>query len=405
MSRRLASLLIVLALVPVAVSTSAPAAPAFLPPVNMPASGSEPGVDIGADGTIFVNATTGLGTHSVLNRSTNGGASFQQVAFPNPWGRLPGGGDTDTAVAPGGRVYFLDLWGGSNSLTYSPDNGTTWTRGTPFTTLPLTDRQWIAVGPRDPQTDLDTIYVVYQLIQPPSSVWLARSSDGGVVWDHHVQISSGDAFPGNIVTDGDFVAVQWYLQGTRGVHVSTSNNRGNTFTSKLVSINADGSLWSQAGLAMDGQNLYSASMDRSTLDVEVSRSTDRGISWENPQVVSNVAHGKQFPWIAARDGKVAVAWYGSDNYVGHSNNAPATAEWVIKYAESTDSGATYGPEVSATPPGDLVKRGFICTSGLGCDGGRELGDFLQIAIDGQGRSIISYVDAASGGRTKIVKQA
>lgn len=405
MSRRLVLCLALVSLAPMLVANTAPAAPLFLDPVGMPASGTEPGVDIGADGTIFVNATTGLGVHSVLNRSTDGGATFQQVTFTAPWNRLPGGGDTEAAVAPGGRVYFLDLWGGSNSIAYSPDNGTTWTRGTPFTTLPLTDRQWLAVGPRDPVTGLDTIYVGYQLIQPPSTVWISRSSDGGMLWDHHVQISTVDAFPGNIVADGDFVAMQWYAQGARTVHVATSNNRGGSFTSTVVRPNADGALWSQAGFAMDGQNLYSVSLDRSTRDVEVARSTDRGLTWGGLKMVSDVDHGKQFPWVAARDGKVAIAWYGSDNYVGNTNNAPTTAEWVIKYAESTDGGTTYSAETTATPPGDLVKRGAICTSGLGCNGGRELGDFLQVAIDGAGRSIISYVDAASGGRSKIVKQA
>jgi hypothetical protein len=405
MSRRLVLCLAALGLVPLLVANAAPASPAFLAPVGMAASGTEPGVDIGDDGTIFVNATTGLGVHSVLNRSTDGGATFQQVTFSSPWHRLPGGGDTDTAVAPGGRVYFLDLWGGSNSIAFSPDNGQTWTRGTPCTTLPLTDRQWLAVGPRDPITGNDTLYVGYQLIQPPSTVWISRSSDGGMIWDHHVQISNVDAFPGNIVADGDFVAMQWYAQGARTVHVATSTNRGATFTSEVVRANADGAIWSQAGFAMDGQNLYSVSLDRNTREVEVARSTDRGLTWEGTQVVSDPTHGTQFPWVAARNGKVAIAWYGSDNYVGNTNNAPASAEWVIKYVESTDGGATYTPETTATPPGDLVKRGAICTSGLGCNGGRELGDFLQIAIDAAGKSIISYVDVAGSARAKIVKQA
>lgn len=402
MPRRLALSLALVGLVPVVLAGPAPAAPSFLAPVGMPASGTEPGIDIAPDGTIFVNATTGLGIHSVLNRSTDGGASFQQMVFGTPWGRLPGGGDTEAAVAAGGRVYFLDLWAGSNSLTYSADNGATWARGTPLTTLPLTDRQWLAVGPRDPATGADTLYAVYQLIQPPGSVWLARSSDGGIVWDHHVQVSSGDAFPGAVVADGDFVAVQWYHQASREVYVSTSHDRGATFTEHIVSYDADGSIWSQAGLALDGRHLYSVSMDRTTLDVEVARSTDLGATWEPTVVVSDPAHGAQFPWIAARDGKVAVAWYGSDTYTGHSNDAPATAAWVIKYAESVDGGSSFSAEVTALPPGDTVKKGPICTSGLGCNGNRELGDFLQVAIDAAGRAVISYVDT---GRTKIVKQA
>lgn len=135
------------------------AGPTFAAPVRASGGGSEPGIDIGGDGAVFVNAPSGLGVHSKLWRSLDGGASFQPTVFSTGYNRLPGGGDSDVVVAPGGRIYFLDLWAGSNSLTVSLDNGTTWTSGTPFTTLPLTDRQWIAVGARNPVTDKDTVYI------------------------------------------------------------------------------------------------------------------------------------------------------------------------------------------------------------------------------------------------------
>lgn len=375
--------------------------PLFSGPVRTAINGTEPGIDIGDDGSVFINVPSGLGARSELSRSTDGGRTFQRLVFPNPYNRLPGGGDSDVALGPDGHVYFLDLWGGSNSIVASDDNGATWTRGTPFTTLPLTDRQWIALGKRMPDGQ-DTVYVAYQLIQPPSALSFARSRNGGLTWEHHAFPSGTvDSLPGQIVSDGDYVAISYVPQGTGQLWVARSFDAGDTWAVSRADTggNVSQSIFSAAGVALDRNDLWVSFVDRSTFRIMAVRSRDRGATWDEPVAISDAGVTGMFPWIAARDGKVALAWYGAST-AGDPNGVTAENIWQIQYAESVD-GSTFGAPVAAT---GTVKRGPICTRGLSCTANRELGDFLQLAIDGNGKSLITYVATAAPVGTLVVRQ-
>lgn len=367
---------------------------------------TEPGIDVAPDGTVYLNGIQGIPSHSLLWRSTDGGAKFTKVNFSLPYSRFPGGGDADVALSPDGRVYFLDLWAGSNSISVSKDMGATWVQGTPYTTLSLSDRQWISLGKRGANGE-DTVYAVYHFIQPPGSLALSRSDDGGATWTFHTLVPPPlgiPALPGQIVSDGDWVAFN-YVNG-RAMWIAISPDAGVSW--KIVQVSADGENVfgnSLTAVAMDGNDLYIAWIDGDDFSVKVARSTDRGQTWGPAQRFATVAAdgqalGNIFPWVAARSGKVAVAWYGA-NTLGDPNRDDSGKEWVVKYAESLDSGATWSDPVAAT---GVVKRGFVCTSGISCTAGRELGDFLQVAIGNDGRSLISFVDVAKGGYGKVARQ-
>ncbi|HEX9713315.1 MAG TPA: hypothetical protein VGB52_12310 [Actinomycetota bacterium] len=68
---------------------------------------------------------------------------------------------------------------------------------------------------------------------------------------------------------------------------------------------------------------------------------------------------------------------------------PPETRWHVRYAESLDAGATFGAQVDVAGP---IKGGAVCLSGLSCAGDREIGDFLQVAIHPDGRSMIPFVD-------------
>ena len=142
MRRTIAAVAAIVTVAAIALAPSSNAStPSFKDWVRVGSGITEPGVHIAPDGTIFVDGPAGAPTnHSKLFRSTDGGATFQETSWGTGFNRFPGGGDSDVAfrVTPNGqRVYFLDLWAGSNSISISEDNGTTWTKGNPFTTLPL----------------------------------------------------------------------------------------------------------------------------------------------------------------------------------------------------------------------------------------------------------------------------
>src|SRR3989442_10367061 len=98
-----------------ALALCAPASAAFSPPVVVTELDTgEPGIAVGPDGAIYVNAPVGLlssvpGSASFLFRSDDGGATWS-LTPPGLRANLPGGGDSDLAVDPAtGTLYWTDL--------------------------------------------------------------------------------------------------------------------------------------------------------------------------------------------------------------------------------------------------------------------------------------------------------
>lgn len=371
--------------------------PVFASWVRVGGGATEPGIHIGPTGTIFVDGPEGFPGHSALWRSTDGGLTFDEVVFSTPWRRLPGGGDSDVAIR-GERIYFLDLWVGSNSVSMSEDNGSTWVAGTPITSLPLSDRQWIALGRRDDAGN-DTVYVLYALIQEPRQVMLARSRTSGLTWETHVPVPGVGAargFTGTIVSDEeDFVGFIWEDGGI--ISAAYSADEGETWAYSVI---ASGVFRSNIpGSALDGKDMYAAWIDESDYSVKVGHSTDRGRTWADISTVSEAGTSNMFPWVAARDGKVAVAWYSAADVLADPNEVPAGTVWETRYAERL-SGEHFFSDPVVVGPG---KTGIICTQGLGCSSGRELGDFLSVTIDDAGMSVVAFGGRVAGA-VKIAQQ-
>jgi hypothetical protein len=382
------------------------AAGPFGAPVHVPSSrGYEPGIDVAASGTVFVNEPEYF--HSPGWRSANGGLSFTQISMGIPYNRFPGGGDSDMAVGHDGRVYYADLWVGSNSIERSDDDGLTWTFGTPVSTLPLDDRQWIAVGKQTPDGH-DTVYVLVADFSTGSSQ-LAISRDSGLTWTWRLPPASTGSTGQLVADDNGFLAYTWVDSNGR-LWINTSTDEGSTWrTTRLVGPGAGpGPVPDDIqGLALDGTTLHTVYVDKTDYTVHYLRSLDLGATWQ-PDVVVSSPGSAVFPWVAARNGKVAVSWYGADvSPPTGPDDVGDTARWFIRFAESADGGATFTPQVNADAR--VVKRGPVCTMGSGCgaSGGenRELGDFQQIAIDGSGRALIAYgVIASSPAGMYVVRE-
>lgn len=388
-------------LVAVFVLGSGSAAPTFGTPVPMPATGGafEPGIDIAADGTIFVNGPPGIPIHSKLWRSMDGGATFSARPFNGNFGRLPGGGDSDVVTRAGGRVYFIDLWAGSNSIARSEDNGSTWTAGTPITTLPLSDRQWVELGV--PNGAQDTVHVVYALIEPPRQVMIATSTDSGQTFTQHVPapgVTQATGFTGPLVSDrAGFLAFPYEDGGI--LRVATSTNDPASW-SRSIPIGSN-VLNLMPTLAMSGNHLYAAWIDSSNYSVKLRHSPDRGVTWDQATKTISSGGSNVFVWLDARGDKVSAAWYGTDGNPKDPeiDNGP----WFLKYSESINAGGTFTAPVKAVA--GAVKTDPVCLGGVSCTSGREFGDFLQVAVDAAGKAFIAYVDVTDNSQVKVVKQS
>lgn len=393
-SRRGIALLVVGIVVPLLIASSGTASIVSFSAPSRLGGGAEPEVTVAADGTLFVDAPLGLPGHSSLWR-IDPGKSPKQLTFTSPYNRLPGGGDSAVALTPaaGGKwnVYFLDLYLVSNSLSVSHDSGETWTFGTPLTTLPPSDRQWIAATQKN---GADTLWVTYA---HGTNIGLAKSTDGGITWIPGY-VSSGGALPAGgrprpIIADGDFVATDYMSAGQATIVWSTDGGATWRTSKPGFAKNATENI---ANMAIDGNDVWITYTDRvfKTQVVHGTFTAGRAsIEWERggfPTEVNTPDSSNIFPWIAARNGKVSVSWYADPAHPGAPDSA--SGPWSLMYSEfqghdEFDNMVFSAPAVAAAN----VKSGPVCTGGISCTANRELGDFQTIAIDQNGKAVIAFV--------------
>ena len=139
--------------------------------------------------------------------------------------------------------------------------------------------------------------------------------------------------------------------------------------------------------------------------------TTSTIHWSDPQAITGggiSAGTNTFPWITAgSDGRVAVAWYHTDETSEqgpcpdgsgatctlYGASSLSNAEWSVQLGQSLNAHDANPTYALAPVSQSYVKQGSICTNGLGCASGgdRSLGDFLQVSTDQHGAALVSYV--------------
>jgi hypothetical protein len=375
----------------------------------------EPGIDVARDGSIYVNAPTGLlsnlpGSPSDVFRSDNGGSTWQLL----PTGmkaNLPGGGDSDISLDPAtGAIAETDLWLGSATVSSSTDKGQTWTAN-PLQGVVVQDRQWVAQAGGG---------VVYHLThQIPLGLVVSKSVDGGTTYPvSTVAATPADQTgcvcpPGTLIAEGgstlglsDKVGFV-YSTSTGGVKFAQSTNGGLTFSNVVVGPATSGDTTSAFPVVANaGGNKLDAvwlEVNGSSSTVKLSQSSDWGATWSAPRTL--VSGGASvYPWVAAQGSKVSVSLYHT-TASGTADTVPEGSQWFESYLESTDGGATFSPLETVDPT--VVKSGPICTAGTGCSGDRELLDFQSDAIDNAGKANLTWtrsIDGVSNTEIRFAKQ-
>jgi hypothetical protein len=123
------------------------------------------------------------------------------------------------------------------------------------------------------------------------------------------------------------------------------------------------------------------------------------IHWIEPAVDVGAAAGLQnivFPTVLAGDpDRAAFIFHGTttEGDSGDQASFPTNAEWYLYVATTIDGGKTW--QLRNATPNDPTQRGSICDGGTGCDNepdDRNLLDFMDADIDGEGRILIGYAD-------------
>jgi hypothetical protein len=376
---------------------------------------SEPAIAFGQDGRMAVDGLAWLPFQVNLWTGRFGSTpsyfgGMDQSIPTSGNGRIAlGDGDADLDIASTGTLHLADLDflfnnnGGFQlgvSVTNCPASATG-PAGCKTVVLDKTqaDRQWI--------TSLGkTVWVSYHDSASSTLIHVQKSTDDGATWQQ-----SGDPVVGQGSTTGSstFNNIQGpivadpttgnvydiYASGTPQskccsadfdhVYVSRSTDGGAHYTAQLVFTapvagTALDNIFPSLAVDPSNGNLYATWSDGH--GVWESTSTDHGVSWSMALKVSSTATSIM-PWVAARNGKADVVYYGSNQAQDDTS-----AVWNVYDAQTTGAGWTT-KQVSNTPN----RIGAVCTNGDGCSGNRELLDLFEVAEDpATNKAAIIYTD-------------
>lgn len=363
--------------------------------VKVGAVGNEPLLAVSPDGTVFISAL------QYVYRSTDGGRSFAAVTLPPETANLTYKTDSDIAVDPGGRLYYVfDYpYAGTTAVCTSDDRAETWSCD-PATVPGGTDRMWIS-APSTSESFLTTNEGLYQPV-------FAHSADRGKSYTVDQTGSTGaNPYTGRPIAAktgpvlqpvdvGSTIQINAYTRS--GAQIGTSSASYNTklpatFTVPSATLTPDGTVY----VASEGPN------DAKGRGIALGRSTDQGKTWTKLPALPDAAAGTAIFSMTASgvDGHVGVAYYWSPTSHDPAS-MPATAQWFIKWAD-TDNAEAAAPTWRVTTLAKLRHTGLICR-GLNCDldtstvppkktTARYAGDMIGAAIGKDGAAHVSWMGA------------
>jgi hypothetical protein len=357
--------------------------------------------------------TTTPATASWRNLGTGGAPATADPFMTMDQHRLPDG-------SVNGRIWIAQLLAASSYMAHNESAGTsaTWTRSlTGPGQVHGVDNESIAAGPYPndlkPLTarpGADYPHALYYCSHSGVNAFCSRSDDGGLTFNPSRPIFEVQDLCNNhghvkVGADGTvYVPMNNSCQGHEGV--SLSIDAGETWHYVTVPGTVNGRWDSSIAIANDGKTIYygygeqgddRAMIIKGTLDK--SDPANPTIQWQQPAIDVGAPAGLQnivFPTTVAGDpDRAAFIFHGTttDGDSGNMETFPAAAEWHLYVATTFDGGLTW--ELRNATPGDPVQKGSICDKGVSCDNtpnDRNLLDFMDADIDGEGRILVSYAD-------------
>lgn len=307
------------------------------------------------------------------------------------------------------RTFTSQLAGATSLMSFSDDDGATWTPSQGAGIPASVDHQTVGGGPlappltRDASSPLyrDAVYYCSQDLGFDASC--AVSLDGGLTFGPAVriytQLDCDAGLHGHIKVAPDGIA---YVpsKGCGGQQaVVVSENNGITWSVRKVPGSIAGETDPSVGIGTDGTVYFAYANGDGHQRVAVSH--DKGNTWpaalDQDLGYFQGIQNSVFPSAVAGDSNRASVFFlgtATPGTVGATGPDPAgfTGTWYGYISTTYDGGATWAT-VNATP-NDPVQRGPICTHGtLTCTGTtRNLLDFNDLTIDGQGRVLAAYAD-------------
>ncbi|SRR5712691_5926891 len=387
--------------------------------LSQPEGDSEPAVSFGPDGTVVLGGLSWLLFQTNIWKGSFGVAPAFIGPIDAHIGTGIGGGDEDLDFGSTGTLHASTLMFFFNPVMNRFQLGVSaiacpnFAQATGFSNCKAqiidttqADRQWVT-------SDGKSVYISYHDNGHSALIHVQRSLDDGFTWrtvgnpivgaDGVTADSTFNNQQGNLVADPSthfvfaiFAAGEPSIQkGTtanfNNIFVSRSEDRGITWTASLVfhaPLNKALNVIFPA-LAVDpiAGTLYASWSDAHNVFVSTSR--DHGSSWSSAVAVNqDPVVTAIFPAIAARNGHVVLAYYGT---TATSKDDP-NAVWNTFMAQS-DDGVQWSQSVVSDHPNHV---GVICTRGTGCANPlvtRTLLDLFEVSISPvNGMAAVIYTD-------------
>lgn len=385
---------------PAPVSTEpAPRYSNYIPPDGMGTDAGEPSIGVNWNtGKVFFLSYTHTLRVGFDDTSSPAGATWEEKSVPTHVTSLDPILFTDSQT---GRTFSSQLAGVTSLMSFTDNDGVTWTPSQGAGIAASLDHQTVGGGPFHAPLTSGVNYqnAVYYCSQDASvDASCALSVDGGLTFGPAIRIYTTldcGGLHGHIKIAPDGTA---YLPvatcGQQAVVVSEDN--GLTWEIRRIPDSGENTSDPSVGVATDGTVYFAFADSKNRARVAVSH--DKGLTWTNdfdigaPVGVKNSA----FPAAVAGDPDRASVFFlgtptpGSGALGANPNDFNGT--WY-GYISTTYDGGQSWVTVNATP-NDPVQRGPICDRGtLGCSGNtRNLLDFNDMALDKQGRVVAAFAD-------------
>ncbi len=364
-------------------------------PVTVGSKGNEPLIAISPDGTLYISAL------QHLYRSTNGGASWKELAGPPEASQLNLNSDSSLSIDPGNRVYFtFDYpYAGTTAVCTSDDHGDSWSCN-PAVVPGGTDRMWVLAPSMTAAYEVtnEGLYeTAFLKSTDRGQTWTPRALGSGLLEPQtgpllQKRCSSFVLQPIKIYGNGpadEEVKIYVYDPDATGSVISDIRGTGLKLPTALpsASLGKDGTLWvvSEEANPAGGRQ------------VVVARSADEGAHWKKlPPLPATTTGTATFSWVAAAEpGHVGVLYY----YTTENGDPGALgkAVWSAQWAESFDADSS-APSWMVTTVEEKIHSGPICVA-ADCTGtNRFAGDFITAAFDAAGAAHLTWMrqDDAAG---------
>ena len=301
-----------------------------------------------------------------------------------------------------GRTFESQLAGKTALTCYTDDDGLGWHPTTGSGINSGVDHQTVGGGPfaaglgRLPVSTYPN--AVYYCSQDIADASCALSRDGGVSYGPAVPIYSLLDCGGlhghvKVAPDGTVYVPNKACGANQAVAASGDN--GLSWSVRRDPASTPGDTDPSLGIGAAGTLYLGYQAADGTPRVAVSR--DRGLTWSDDQNVgaSLGIRNVVFPAVTAGDdNRAAFAFIGTTTAGNYQDQVNFHGVWHLYVATTYDGGRSW-VTVDATP-GDPVQKGSICTGGTTCGQDRNLLDFMDATVDGQGRVLVGYADGCTG---------